>query len=153
MLLQRTIHLTFRSRLETMLWTLPTNLRFWPNRLNFGGFFHKLSLDLTPLTFYQPMIDFSGHYVTFIYSTNYRFWLDQPTFGGGFCKLNLDLTSATFYQPMMKFLGHFDPFHIADQLTFSFRSTNFRRWFLQTESICDLSNLVPTYGINGHSDH
>ena len=73
------------------------------------------------------MVEFSGHYATFIYSTNYRFWLDQPTFGGGFCKPILDLNSATFYHPMVKFLGHFDPFHIADQLTFSVRSTNFRR--------------------------
>ena len=40
---------------------LPTNSRFWPDRPSFGGRFHKLSLDPSSLTFYQPMVELTGH--------------------------------------------------------------------------------------------
>ena len=48
---------------------------------------------------------------------------------------------------MVEFLGHDDHFRIADQLAFSVRSANFRRWFLQIESESDLFDIPPTYGV------
>ena len=78
--------------------------------------------------------------------TSSRFWSDRPTSRGCFHKLSLDLTSLTFYQPMVGFSGHLYHFYIANQLAFSVIFANFRRWFLQTESGYDLSNVLPTYG-------
>ena len=78
--------------------------------------------------------------------TSSRFWPDWPTSRCRFHNISFDLASLTFYQPMVEFSGHFDHFHIFVQLTFLVKSTNFWRWFLQTDSRFNLSNFLPTYG-------
>jgi hypothetical protein len=79
------------------------------------------------------------------------FWPDRPTSRGCFHNVSLDLASLTFYQPLVEFSSHSDHFHISNQLTLLVKSTNLRRWFSQTESGFDLSNLLQQF--LGHSNY
>ena len=89
-----------------MSWTLPTSSRFWLDRPTSRVCFHNVSLDLASLIFYQPMVEFSGHSDTFIFSTNSHCWSDPPTSGGGIHKPSLDMTFVIFYQPLVQFSGY-----------------------------------------------
>jgi hypothetical protein len=92
-----------------MLLTLPTSSHFWHDWPSFGVHFHKLSLDMASLTFYQcRVLEFSSCFDHLHNSNQLTSWSDRPTSGGNFCKQSLDTSALTSYRPMLEFLGHFE---------------------------------------------
>jgi hypothetical protein len=91
-----------------MPWALPTSSHFWSDRPTSRGRFHNVSLDLTSLTSYQPMVEFPGHPSHFHISNqltylvkfaNFWRWFSQTEFGSNLS--NLLPTYGTFFHVIL----------------------------------------------------